>query len=43
MRSKSLETQKVREIGLKEEGEFAGLPDLCIGMMEEDFHSEGKE
>ena len=43
MRSKSFDTQEVREIGRKEAGESRGFPILCKGIMEEVFQMEGKE
>ena len=43
MRSKSLETQEVREIGLKEAGESRGFSILCMGIIEDVFQMEGKE
>ena len=43
MRSNSFDTQKVREIGLKEVGESRGFPILCMGIMEDVFQMEGKE
>ena len=43
MRSKSFDTQEVREIGRKEAGESRGLPILCMGIIEEVFQMEGKE
>ena len=42
MRSKSFDTQDVREIGRKEAGESRGFPILCIGIMEDVFQMEGK-
>ena len=41
MRSKSFDTQEVREIGRKEAGESRGFPILCI--MVDVFHMEGKK
>ena len=43
MRSKSFDTQEVREIGRKEAGESRGFPILCIGIMEDVFEMDGKE
>ena len=43
MRSKSFETQEVREIGRKEARESRGFPILWMGIMEDVFHMEGKE
>ena len=43
MRSKSFETQEVREIGRKEAGELRGFPILCMGTIEDVFQMEGKE
>ena len=43
MRSKSFETQEVREIGRKEAGESRGFPILWMGIMEDAFQMEGKE
>ena len=43
MRSKSFETQEVREMGRKEAGELRGFPILWMGIMEEVFQMEGKE
>ena len=43
MRSKSFETQEVREIDWKEAGESKGFPILWMGIMEEVFQMEGKE
>ena len=43
IRSKSFDTQEVREIGLKEAGESRGFPILCMGIMEDVFQIEGKE
>ena len=42
MRSKSFETQEVREIGGKEAGESRGFPILCMGIIEDVFQMEGK-
>ena len=43
MRSKSFDTQEVREIGWKEAGESIGFPILWMGIMEDAFQMEGKE
>ena len=43
MRSKSFETQKVREIGRNEAGELRGFPILCMGIIEDIFQMEGKK
>ena len=43
MRSKSFDTQEVREIGRKEAGESRGFPILCMGTIEDVFQMEGKE
>ena len=43
MRSKSFDTQEVREIGRKEAGESRGFPILCMGIMEDVFQMDGKE
>ena len=43
MRSKSFDTQEVREIGRKEAGESRGFPILCMGIMEDVFQMEGNE
>ena len=43
MRSKSFETQEVREIGRKEAGEWRGFPILWMGIIEDVFQMEGKE
>ena len=43
MRSKSFDTQKVREIGRKEAGESRGFPMSWIGIIEDVFQREGKE
>ena len=43
MRTKSFETQEVREIGRKEAGESRGLPILWVGIIEDVFQMEGKE
>ena len=43
MRSKSFDTQGVREIGRKEAGESRGLPILWMGTIEDFFQIEGKK
>ena len=43
MRSNSVDTQEVIEIGWKEAGESRGFPMLCMGIMEDVFQMEGKE
>ena len=43
MRSKSFETQDVREIGRKEAGESRGFLILWMRIMEDVFQMEGKE
>ena len=43
MRSKSFDTQEVREIGRKEAGESRGFPILCMGIIKAVFQAEGKE
>ena len=43
MRSKSFDTQEVREIGRKEAGESRGIPILWMGIMENVFQMEGIE
>ena len=43
MRSKSFETQEVREIGRKEAGESRGFPIMRMGIIEDVFQIEGKE
>ena len=43
MRSKSFNTQEVREIGQKEAGESRGFPILCMGIIEDVFQMEGKD
>ena len=43
MRSKSFDTQEVREIGQKEAGESRDCPILWMGIMEDVFQMEGKE
>ena len=43
IRSKSFDTQEVREIGRKEAGESRGFPILCMGIIEDVFQMEGKE
>ena len=40
MRSKSFDTQEVKEIGRKEAGESRGFPILCMRIMEEVFQME---
>ena len=42
MRSKSFDTQEVREIGQKEAGESRGFPIVCMGIIGEVFQMEGK-
>ena len=42
MRSKSFDTQEVREIGRKEGGESRGFPNLFMGIIEDVFQMEGK-
>ena len=42
MRSKSFDTQKVREIDRKEAGELRDIPILWMGIMEDVFQMEGK-
>ena len=42
-RSKSFETQEVREIGRKEAEESRSFSILCMGIMEEVFQMEGKK
>ena len=39
MRSKSFDTQEVREIGRKEAGESRDFPILCMGIMEDVYYS----
>ena len=43
MRSKSFDTQEVREIGRKEAGESRGFLILLMEIMEDVFQMEGKE
>ena len=43
MRSKSFETQEVRETDRKEAGESRGFPMVWMGIMEDVFQMEGKE
>ena len=43
IRSKSFDTQDVREIGRKEAGESRGFPILCMGIMEDVFQMKGKK
>ena len=43
MRSKSFDTQKVKEIGRKEAGGSRGFPILCMAIIEDVFQKEGKE
>ena len=43
MRSKSFDTQKVREISRKEAGESRGFPILWMVIIEDVFQMEGKE
>ena len=43
MRSNSLDTQEVREIGRKEAGKTRIFPILCMGIIEDVFQMEGKE
>ena len=43
MRSKSFDTQEMREIGWKEVGESRGFPILWMGIIEDAFQMEGKE
>ena len=43
MRSKSFDTQEVREIGREEAGESRGFPILWMGIIEDVFEMEGKE
>ena len=43
MRSKSFDTQEVREIDRKEARESRGFPILCMGIMEDAFQMVGKE
>ena len=43
MRSKSFDTQEVREIGRKKAGESRSFPILYMGIMEDVFQMEGKK
>ena len=43
MRSKSFDTQEVREIGRKEAGESRSFPILWMGIMEDVFQMQEKE
>ena len=43
MRSKSFDTQEIREIGRKKAGESRGFPILCMGIMEDVSQMEEKE
>ena len=43
MRSKSFDTQEVREIGRKEAGEPRGFPILCMEIIEDVFQMEENE
>ena len=43
MRSKSFDTQEVREIGRKKAGEQRGFPILWMGIIEDVFQMEGKK
>ena len=43
MRSKSFDTQEVREIGRKVAGESRGFPIMWMGIIEDVFQMEGKE
>ena len=43
MRSKSFETQEVREIGQKKAGESRSFPILWMGIIEDVFQMEGKK
>ena len=43
MRSKSFNTQEVREIGRKEAGESRGFPILCMRIIEDVFQMEEKK
>ena len=43
MRSKSFDTQEVREIGREEAGESRGFPILWMGIIKHAFQMEGKE
>ena len=42
-RSRSFDTQEVREIGRKEAGESKGFPILWMGIMEDVIQMKGKE
>ena len=43
MRSKSFDTQEVREISRKEAGESRSFPILCMGIIEDIFQMDGKD
>ena len=43
MRSKSFDTQEVREISRKEAGESRGFPILWMGIIKDVFQMKGKE
>ena len=43
MRSKSFDTQEVREIDRKESGKSRGFSSLCMEIIEDVFQMEGKE
>ena len=43
MRSKSFETEEIREIGRHEAGELRNIPILWMGIMKDVFHMEGKK
>ena len=43
MRSRSFDTQEMREIGRKEAGESKGFPILWMGIMEDVIQMKGKE
>ena len=43
MRSKSFDTQEVREIGRKKTGESRGFSILWMGIIEDVFQMEGKK
>ena len=43
MRSKSVDTQEMREIGRKEEGESRSFPILWMGIIKDVFQMEGKK
>ena len=43
MRSKSFDTQEVREIGRKKAGDSRCFPILWMGIMEDVFQMEGKK